>query len=352
MRDANLDLFAAFALAAAEEARVSAGLPDTFTAPDRVATLIGTGLGGCETLDAGYRRMYGEGATRLAPLTIPRSMYNAATSAVARHLGAKGPSLTTVSACASGANAIGEATLWIRSGLANVVFAGGSDAPLTPGIVRAWEALRVLSTENDQPEAACRPFSLDRRGIVLAEGAAVVVLESFESATLRGATILGELAGFGMTSDAAHPTDPDVDGPARAMRAAMADAGLDASRVDYVNAHGTGTPLNDRVETAAIKAALGVHADGVAVSSTKALHGHAMGASGAIEAVLTLLSANDGFIPPTANLRVPDPACDLDYVPDVPRGASVRVALSSSLAFGGMNAVLAIKSRSGVEQEA
>jgi nodulation protein E len=272
-------------------------------------------------------------------------MYNAASSAVATRLGATGPSLATVSACSSGANAVGEAALWIRSGMADIVFAGGSDAPLTPGIVRAWEALRVLSTENREPTLACRPFSLDRTGLVLAEGSAVVVLESFASAVRRDAEILGELAGVGMSSDAAHLTDPQVEGPARAMRIALADAGLVLQDVDYVNAHGTGTRMNDKIETLAIKAVFGEHANGVAVSSTKSMHGHAMGASGAIELVITLLAANEGFVPPTANLRVPDPDCDLDYVPDTGRNGAIRVAISSSLAFGGMNTVLALKSR-------
>lgn len=345
LRERNVDLFASFALAAASEAARHSRLHGHLQAPDRVGVLIGTGLGGCETLDAGYHRMYGEGQSRLAPLTIPKSMYNAASSAVATRLGATGPSLATVSACSSGANAVGEAALWIRSGMADIVFAGGSDAPLTPGIVRAWEALRVLSTENREPTLACRPFSLDRTGLVLAEGSAVVVLESFASAVRRDAEILGELAGVGMSSDAAHLTDPQVEGPARAMRIALADAGLVLQDVDYVNAHGTGTRMNDKIETLAIKAVFGEHANGVAVSSTKSMHGHAMGASGAIELVITLLAANEGFVPPTANLRVPDPDCDLDYVPDTGRNGAIRVAISSSLAFGGMNTVLALKSR-------
>jgi nodulation protein E len=352
LREHNLDLFTSFALAAAIEAMTSAGLDHGLPQPDRLGVLIGTGLGGCETLDTSYHRLYGEGIVRLAPLSIPKSMYNAAASAVSTRFGATGPSLATVSACSSGANAIGEAALWIRAGMADVVVAGAADAPITPGIVRAWEALRVLSTDNLHPSSACRPFSLDRAGLVLGEGAAVLVLESFASAVKRGTRILGEVAGYGITSDATHLTDPQVDGPARAIRSALDDASIAPADVDYVNAHGTGTKLNDRIETLALKQAFGPHAARLAISSTKSMHGHAMGASGALELVLTLLSANEGFVPPTANLRVPDPDCDLDYVPNVARERSVRVALSSSLAFGGMNTVLAVRSRAGALEEA
>lgn len=352
LREANLDLFSSFAVVATSEAIREAGLEAGFPDHDRTGVIIGSGLGGCESLDASYHRFYGKGISRLAPLTIPKSMYNAAASAVAVRFGARGPSMTTVSACSSGTNAIGEAALWIRSGMADMVLAGASDAPLTPGIVRAWEALRVLSTENAEPSTACRPFSLDRGGLVLGEGAAVIVLESFESARRRGVEILGEIAGYGVTSDAAHLTDPQVEGPARAMHAALSDAFLQPSDVDYVNAHGTGTRMNDKIETRAIHRVFGDHAYRLAVSSTKSLHGHAMGASGAIEVVLTLLAAREGILPPTANLRVPDPECDLDYVPDRPRIGEISVALSSSLAFGGMNAVLALKSAKCLVQEA
>lgn len=351
LREPNIDLFSSFAVAAAAEATVAAGLRSGLPDPTRSGVLIGSGLGGCETLDASYHRLYGKGITRLAPLTIPKSMYNAASSAVATRFGARGPSMTTVSACSSGANAIGEAALWIRAGMADLVLAGASDAPLTPGIVRAWEALRVLSTENDAPNTACRPFSLDRSGLVLGEGAAVLVLESFASARRRGATILGEIAGYGVTSDAAHLTDPQVDGPARALRAALDDSGLESAGVDYVNAHGTGTRMNDRIETLALREVFGEDAGRLAVSSTKSMHGHAMGASGAIEIALTILALNDGFLPPTANLRVPDPECDLDYVPGRARIADARAALSSSLAFGGMNAVIALRTRRALEEE-
>lgn len=330
------DRFTRFALLAAEEAAAQAG--DLGVEPERIGVLIGTGLGGCETLDTSYRKLYAENG-RIHPLGIPTSMYNAAASAVAAKLGAKGVSYAIVSACASSAHAIGVAAQAIRSGQADAVFAGGADAPLTFGIVRAWEALRVLAIDNEHPADACRPFSADRKGLVLAEGSAVLVLESFENAQRRGAEILGEIAGFGATSDAGHLTDPSADGATRAMRLALADARLNS--VDYINAHGTGTRANDPTETAAIHAVFGASAP--PVSSTKSLHGHAMGASGAIEIASSLLALRDGFLPPTINLREPDPLCDLDYVPDTPREAKAETFLSNSFGFGGMNAVVALR---------
>ena len=330
------DRFTRLALIAADEAWAQAG--DLGIAPERIGVLIGTGLGGCETQDASYRRLYAENG-RIHPMGIPTSMYNAAASAVSTRLGAKGVSYAVVSACASSAHALGLAMQAIRSGQADAVLAGGADAPIAPGVVKAWEALRVLAVDNEHPEEACRPFSADRKGLVLAEGSAVFVLESFENAERRGAEILGELAGFGATSDAGHITDPSADGAARAMRLALDDARLET--VDYINAHGTGTKANDATETAAIRAVFG--ADVPAVSSTKSMHGHAMGASGAIEIASSLLALRDGFLPPTINLRTPDPACDLDYVPNEPRPARVSSFLSNSFGFGGMNAVVAVR---------
>lgn len=331
------DRFTRFALIAAEEAAAQAG--DLGVDPERIGTLIGTGLGGCETLDANYRKLYAENG-RIHPLGIPTSMYNAAASAVSAKLNAKGVSYAVVSACASSAHAIGIAAQAIRTGQADAVLAGGADAPITIGIVKAWEALRVLAIDNEHPEEACRPFSADRKGLVLAEGAAVLVLESLGNARRRGAEILGEIAGFGATSDAGHMTDPSADGAARAMRLALSDAGLEATDVGYINAHGTGTRANDPTETAAIRAVFGQTPP--PVSSTKSLHGHAMGASGAIEIASSLLALRDGFLPPTINLREPDPACDLDTIPNVRREASVDAFLSNSFGFGGMNAVVAV----------
>ena len=329
------DRFTRLALLAAEEAAAQAG--ELGLAPERVGVLIGTGLGGAETLDHNYRRMYGEGA-RPHPLGIPTSMYNAAAAAVSAKHEAKGVSYAVVSACASSAHAIGLAAQAIRTGQADAVFAGGADAPLSVGIVRAWEVLRVLAVDNEHPEEACRPFSADRKGMVLAEGAAVLVLESMEHARRRGAEILGEIAGFGATSDAGHVTDPSADGAARAMRLALDDARWSA--VDYINAHGTGTRANDPTETQAVRAVFGSEAP--PVSSTKSLHGHAMGASGAIEIASSLLALRDGFLPPTVNLVAKDPACDLDYVANEPRPARATTFLSNSFGFGGMNAVVAV----------
>lgn len=332
------DRFSRFALIAAEEAVAQAG--DLGVAPERLGVLIGTGLGGCETLDTNYRKLYAENG-RPHPLGIPTSMYNAAAAAVSTKFGAKGVSYAVVSACASSAHAIGLAAQTIRAGQADAMLAGGADAPLTYGIIRAWEALRVMAIDNEHPEAACRPFSADRKGLVLAEGAAVFVLESFENAERRGATILGELAGFGATSDAGHVTDPSSDGAARAMKLALSDAHLAPAEVGYINAHGTGTRANDPTETAAIREVFGANAP--PVSSTKSMHGHAMGASGAIELACSLIALRGGFLPPTINLDTPDPACDLDYVPNAPRAANVTSFLSNSFGFGGMNAVVAVR---------
>lgn len=333
------DRFTRFALLAAEEAVEQAGALGV--APERLGVLIGTGLGGCETLDNSYRRLYAENG-RIPPTGIPTSMYNAAASAISTKHAAKGISYAVVSACASSAHAIGLAAQAIETGQADAMIAGGADAPLTIGIIKAWEAMRVLAIDNEHPEAACRPFSADRKGLVLAEGAAVLILESLENARKRGADILGEVLGFGATSDAGHVTDPSADGAARAMAIALTSARLNAEDIGYVNAHGTGTRANDPTETAAIKQILGAK---VPVSSTKSMHGHAMGASGAIEIAASLLALNEGFLPPTINLDVPDPACDLDYVPNTPREGRAEAFLSNSFGFGGMNAVVAIAPR-------
>jgi beta-ketoacyl-acyl-carrier-protein synthase II len=338
----GFDRFSRFALIAAEEAMEQAkgrGVVD----PERFGVIIGTGLGGAETLDAAYRRVYKEGQARVPPASIPWSMYNAAASAVSAHFGAKGPAYTPVSACASSAHAIGNAFQMIRSGQADMVLAGGADAPLTFGIILGWESMRVLAIDNEHPEAACRPFSADRKGLVLAEGAAILVLETMESAERRNAKILGEIVGFGITSDAGHLTDPSADGAARAMRMAIHD--IDAAEIGYINAHGTATRANDATETAAIKSVLG---NRVPASSTKSMHGHAMGASGAIEIVCSLVALNDGFLPPTINLDQPDPACDLDYVPNASRSARVPLFLSNSFGFGGMNGVVAVRTIHGL----
>jgi nodulation protein E len=337
------DRFTRFALIAAAEAAEETRYDAEDVDPHRVGVMIGTGMGGCETQDANYKRLYKDRATRFPPTAIAWSMYNAATSAVSTAYRAKGIAFAVVSACSSSAHSIGLAYQTIRNGQADMMFAGGADAPLVPGIIRAWESMRVLAIDNEHPERACRPFSADRRGLVLAEGAAVFVLESFEHARKRGARVVGEIAGFGATSDAGHITDPSADGAARAMSMAVRDAGAGAEDVGYINAHGTATPSNDVTETNAIKQVFGKRAYRIPVSSTKSMHGHAMGASGAIEVACSLLALNDGFIPPTINLEQGDPACDLDYVAEGPRLADVPLFLSNSFGFGGMNAVLAVR---------
>ena len=338
-----LDRFAQFGLLAAREAVSSSGLEVAEEEKPRFGVVMGTGMGGANTFDNGYYSLYVKGETRLHPFTIPKIMHNAATSQLCMEYGAQGPSLAVCTACSSAGHAIGEAFHMIRYGMADVMLAGGSDAPITFGMLRSWESVRVLSTGNGDASRACRPFSADREGMVLGEGGAVLVLEEFERARRRGAKIFAELAGYGITSDAGHITQPSVTGPARAIRMALDEAGVNPEEVDYVNAHGTGTRLNDAVETQVIKAAFKDHARRLAISSTKSMHGHVMGATGAVEMVATVLAMDQGVIPPTANYTSPDPECDLDYVPNQAREKKVRVAISNSFAFGGLNAVLLVR---------
>ena len=340
----QLDRFSQFALVAARQALAQAGLEKLSEAQQpRTGVCIGTAYGGIETLDTQYFSLYAKNATRLSPLAIPRVMYNAATCQVSMRFQARGPCLTPTTACSSGAHALGEAYRMIQQGQADWMLAGGSDAPITYGVVRGWEAMRVLAPENGNAASACRPFSGDRQGIVIGEGAAVFVLEEYEAARRRGAQILAELAGYGANSDASHITQPSVAGPAVAMRLALEDAGMKPEEIDYINAHGTATRVNDVIETRAIKEVFGAHAKKLPVSSTKSMHGHVMGASGAIELVAAVEAICRGVIPPTANYATPDPECDLDYVPNQARKIPVRAALSNSFAFGGLNAVLIVK---------
>jgi nodulation protein E len=287
--------------------------------------------------------LYGQKVQRFHPFMIPRVMYNAAASHISMKFRLGGPTLCISTACASASHAIGEAAELIRSGRADVMIAGGADAPIAPGVVKAWEAMRVLAPCGDDPAAACRPFSADRQGLVLGEGAGVVILEERDRAVRRGAVIHGELAGYAATADAGHITAPGVEAPARAIRQALAQAGVEPAQVDYVNAHGTATRLNDTTETQILKRVFGDHARKLAISSTKSMHGHMMGASGAIELLAVLMAIERGIVPPTANYRRPDPECDLDYVPNRAREMKVDVAISNSFAFGGLNAVLAIR---------
>lgn len=344
-----LDRFAQFAVICARRALAEAGLGGRIDganspyAADRVAVVTGTGMGGICTQDQGFRTIYGDNAARVHPFLIPRTMYSAATSHIGMAFGARGPSFTVSTACSSATHALGEAWRLIRHGAADMALSGGSDAPLTFGVIKAWEAMRVLANGAGDPVHACRPFSLDRNGLVLAEGAGIFVLEAEEHARARGARVLAELAGYGATADAGHITQPSVDGAAGAMAEAMRSAGLGTGDVDYINAHGTGTKLNDATEIAAIRQVFGEQAARLSISSTKSMHGHAMGASGAIELAATILALQHQLVPPTANFTQPDPECNLDVTPNLARPRKLRAALSNSLAFGGLNAVLAVR---------
>ncbi len=340
----QLDRFSQFARVAAQQALAEAGMEKLSEAQQpRVGVSIGSAYGGTETLDTNYYALYAKNVSRLPPLVIPRLMYNAATCQVSMHWQARGPCVTPTTACSSGTHAIGESFRMIQRGDADWMLAGGADAPITYGVIRCWEGMRVLAPEGDDPARACRPFSRDRQGIVIGEGAAVFVLEEYESARKRGAKILAEVAGYGANSDASHITQPSVKGPADAMRLALADARMKPEDIDYINAHGTATRVNDVIETRAIKEVFGEGARRVPISSSKSMHGHVMGASGAIELVAGIEAMHRGVIPPTANYTQPDPECDLDYVPNQPREMPVRTVLSSSFAFGGLNAVLIVK---------
>jgi nodulation protein E len=334
-----LDRFAQFALFAAREALSDSGVTLTAEMAERTAVYTGSCLGGQSTQDAGFVELYRRGAERMHPLSIPRVMANAGASQVAMELGVRGPCCTMSTACSSANHAIGHAFWLVRGGMAELALAGGSEAPFSFGHLKAWEALRVIAPDT------CRPFCRDRLGMILGEGGAMLVLEPLEAAEARGARVYAEISGFGMSADAHHVTQPTVDGPVRAMRAALSDAGLAPEQVGYVNAHGTGTRGNDTAEARAIREVFGPRSASPAVSSTKSMHGHALGAAGALEAVATLLALHRGILPPTANFTVPDPECDVDVVTNQARTARVEAALSNSFAFGGLNAVLAFRSR-------
>ncbi len=342
-RQDMLDKFAQFALIAAGEAMESSGISVRDEERCRFGVVMGSGMGGAGSYDAGYHNLYAKQVTRLHPFTIPRIMHNAATSHICMEFGAQGPALATSTACSSSGHAISEAFHLIKFGLADIMLAGGADAPITYGVMRCWEAVRVLASGNGNPATACRPFSADRKGMVIGEGSGVLLLEELEHALKRGAPIYGELAGCGMSSDASHITQPSVDGPVRAIRMALDEARVPPEEIDYINAHGTGTRLNDSTETQVIKEVFKDHARNLAISSTKSMHGHAMGATGAIEFVATVLAVKHGVIPPTANYTEQDPECDLDYVPNEAREKPLRAALSNSFAFGGLNAVLLVR---------
>jgi 3-oxoacyl-[acyl-carrier-protein] synthase II len=339
---ALLDRFSQFALEAASQAVRDTGVEFDDSLKDRTGVFVGTGMGGASTIEAGYEDIFLEGKDRLPPHTVPRTMNNAAAGHISIDHGLRGPSFTYSTACSSSAIAIGEAYRAIRHGYVDAAIAGGAESLLTLGTIRAWEALRTLAvTDTQDPAASCRPFSKDRTGLVLAEGAGMLVLETLDRASRRGARIHAEVIGYGAASDASHLTRPGEEGQVRAIRLALADAGSSPDEIDYINAHGTATLAGDVIETLAIKKVFGERAAHIPVSSTKSMHGHLMGAAAAVEFITSIMAIGRGAVPPTANLRVPDPECDLDYVPNIGRpGVAVRTVMSNSFAFGGSNAVL------------
>ena len=336
------DRYTHFAVAAAFAALEQSGLTIDVANADRVGVLIGSGMGGAETIDAGMETVLTEGPGRLSPFFMPMFLGNMASGTVAIATGARGPNFSPVSACASSAHAIGEAAEILRRGDADVILAGGSEAPMARMVVAGFNAMGALSTRNDDPEAASRPFDAERDGFVLGEGGAVLVLETAEHAERRGATVLARLTGYGSTDDANHMVQPAPGGTgaAKAMCLAMAAAGITPDEVGYINAHGTSTPLNEKFETQAIKAAFGEAAYRVPISSTKSMTGHLLGAAGALEAARTVMAIREGILPPTINQTTPDPDCDLDYVPNTARPSTIDVAMSNSMGFGGHNVSL------------
>ncbi len=331
------DRFAQFALVAAREAMQQSGISIGPDRQSRAAVVCGTSIGGVVAQERAYIDLYKENKTRVHPLSIPRTMPNSASSLVSMQYGITGPVFTISTACASSNHAIGNAFWMIRNGIVDMALAGGSETPFTYTFLKSWEAIRVVAPDT------CRPFSKDRQGMILGEGGAMLVMETLESARSRGAEILAEVVGFGMSSDASHITKPDQLGAERAMRMALDDAGIAPEEVDYINAHGTGTAVNDSMEVGAVKKVFGSHAAKLALSSTKSLHGHILGGTSAVEAVATVLAIQNDTLPPTANFNELDPDCDIDVVPNAARKSIVNVALSNSFAFGGLNAVMAFR---------
>jgi 3-oxoacyl-[acyl-carrier-protein] synthase II len=343
----RMDRFVQFAVVAAHEAVRRSGLDTDALDRDRVGVVIGSGIGGMETFEQQHRILLEKGPGRVSPFFIPMMISDMAAGQVSIQFGLRGPNFGTVSACASGANAIGEALRLLRAGDADVMICGGAESTITPMAIAGFCAARALSTRNDEPQRASRPFDIDRDGFVIAEGAGLLVLETEEHARRRGAPILCELSGYGAAADAFHLTNPapDGNGAARAMRRAFDDAGLAPGDVDYINAHGTSTPAGDPVEVLAVKSVLGEHARSVMMSSTKSMTGHLLGAAGGLEAAVCALVLERGVVPPTINLEHADPRCDLDFVPLQARTHAVRVAVSNSFGFGGHNATLVLRAR-------
>ena len=345
----KMDVFIQYAIAAAEFARADAELEVTPELAPRVGVFIASGIGGFSTIEREHRNLLEGGPRKISPFFIPASIINLAAGQVSIRMGATGPNSATCTACSASAHAVGDAFETIRRGAADVMVAGGSEAAITPMGVGGFAAMRALSTRNDEPTRACRPFDRDRDGFIIGEGAGVVVLEEHDRAVSRGATVYAELVGYGMSADAFHMTAPAENGSGalRVMRAAIDQAGIPPDQVDYINAHGTSTPFNDRIETLAIKRCFGDHARRLAISSTKSMIGHTLGAAGGLEAGIAALTVRNQLIAPTVNLENPDPDCDLDYVPTVKRPAAITYALSNSFGFGGTNAALLFKRYDG-----
>jgi 3-oxoacyl-[acyl-carrier-protein] synthase II len=345
----KMDVFIHYAIAASEFARADAKLEVTPDIASRVGVFIASGIGGFSTIEREHRALLEGGPRKISPFFIPASIINLAAGQVSIRLGAQGPNSATCTACSASAHAIGDAFEAIRRDVADVMVAGGSEAAITPLGVGGFAAMRALSTRNDEPTRACRPFDRDRDGFIIGEGSGMLVLEEHDRAVSRGASIYAELVGYGMSGDAYHMTAPaeNGDGALRVMRAAIDQAGITSDKVDYINAHGTSTLFNDRIETLAIKRCFGSHARALAISSTKSMTGHLLGAAGGLEAGIVSLAIREQLIPPTINLEHPDPDCDLDYVPNVKRSASIEYALSNSFGFGGTNASLLFKRYAG-----
>lgn len=341
----RMDRFTHFAIAAAKQALAHAEIDMDQVDPDRVGVYIGSGIGGLATMETQFRVLLDRGPKRVSPFFIPMMIANMASGQVSIHTGAKGPNSSAISACATGTHSLGDAFKIIQRGDADVMIAGGAEASITPMAVAGFSSMHALSTRNDEPTKASRPFDKNRNGFVMGEGAGILILESLEHAQKRGATIYAEMVGYGMTADAYHLTSPapEGEGASRAMTRAIADAGLKPEDIGYINAHGTSTGLNDKNETDAIKKTFGEHAYRLAISSTKSMTGHLLGAAGGIEAIASVLALKEQILPPTINYEEPDPDCDLDYVPNEARKVSIDAALSNSLGFGGHNATIVFR---------
>jgi len=341
----RMDPFCHYAVAAAKLAMADSGLVMANEDPHRMGCLVGSGIGGIAVFEDQHTVLTTRGPDRCSPFMIPMMIVNMASGMIAIDLGLKGPNFCVVSACASGAHSLGEGLRLIQRGECDAIVAGGTEAAITPIGIAGFSAMRAMSTRNDSPQTASRPFDANRDGFVMGDGSGIVVLEEYEHARKRGARIYCELAGYGATCDASHITAPAAggEGAARAMSKAIADAGMTPEAIDYVNAHGTSTPLNDKNETAAIKTALGAHSKKVMVSSTKSMTGHLLGAAGGIESVICGLALSRGVVPPTMNYETPDPDCDLDYVPNAARAVKIKTCLNNSLGFGGHNCALVLK---------